>query len=458
MFASLKSMIAGKPVDFDGVPSLFFFKLKDNIGEGSFGKVRVVKHKQTKALYALKYVDKDKVIKKKAVKNTIQERNILEELKHDFIVNLRYAFQDDEVCFFVLDLMLGGDLRQHHKFEERFPEETVRFWFAELSGAIAYLHSKRVVHRDIKPDNILLDAYGHAHLSDFNIAVRFEDGQPITGVAGSVAYMAPEAFTKRGYTHAIDWWSLAVVTFELLFGPRPFKGTQLARGDQRDDPEAVEHERQYVRSLGWHTAEANLPSRYDDLVSDRGLDIVSSMLESEQSKRLGCGLRPGREELDVIRAHPWFEGLDFETLDRKELPCSFIPDPRKSVDPTYALHENLVAPSQLRARKWSPDEDTSKMTPEMRYLHEKFLPYDWERPDRFSQHAEMATTIMTTTSSFGVASSSSHPAPPRSPSAPSRVSQQQLRVPAQPPSPGSPASPQSPSAQRLAYSDLEPNL
>lgn len=152
-------------------------------------QVRIVKHKQTKALYALKYVDKDKCIRKRAAVNTIQERNILEELKHDFIVNLRYAFQDDDVCFFVLDLMLGGDLRQHYKFEGRFSEEVVRFWFAELSGAIAYMHSKRIVHRDIKPDNILLDAYGHVHLTDFNIAVRFEDNKPITGVAGSVAYM-----------------------------------------------------------------------------------------------------------------------------------------------------------------------------------------------------------------------------------------------------------------------------
>lgn len=85
--------------------------------------------------------------------------------------------------------MLGGDLRQHYKYETRFSEELVRFWFAELSGAVAYLHAKRVIHRDIKPDNILLDAYGHAHLSDFNIAVRFQDGVPVRGVAGSVAYM-----------------------------------------------------------------------------------------------------------------------------------------------------------------------------------------------------------------------------------------------------------------------------
>ncbi|KZV87792.1 kinase-like protein [Exidia glandulosa HHB12029] len=473
------------PVDFDGVPSLFFFKLKDNIGEGAFGKVRIVKHKQTKALYALKYVDKDKCIRKRAAVNTIQERNILEELKHDFIVNLRYAFQDDDVCFFVLDLMLGGDLRQHYKFEGRFSEEVVRFWFAELSGAIAYMHSKRIVHRDIKPDNILLDAYGHVHLTDFNIAVRFEDNKPITGVAGSVAYMAPETFTKRGYGPAVDWWSLAVLTYELLFGLRPFKGTQLARGVQRTDPDTIERERVYVDSLSWHTAEKALPSRAEDWCSDRGLDLLNRLLEREQSKRLGPGLRPGNEELDVIRAHPWFEGLNFDIIDRKEFPPPYVPDPRKSVDPTYAINENFVAPSNLRAQKWNADKDTSHMSPDMRMLHENFLPYDWERPDRFSRHAGMTTTIMTTASSRSNPSSSppaSHAPPPPVPRA--HIASPPTSPAAPPNSPLSPTggrapwgtlaplkldqperpdayqdtSPQSPNAQRIDFADQEPVL
>ena len=99
------------PIDFDGEVNLFHFVLLRCVGKGAFGKVRVVQHKQTRDLYALKYINKAKCVKMKAVANIIQERRLLEEIDHPFVVNMRYAFQDDENCFFVLDLMLGGDLR-----------------------------------------------------------------------------------------------------------------------------------------------------------------------------------------------------------------------------------------------------------------------------------------------------------------------------------------------------------
>jgi serine/threonine kinase 32 len=170
-------------------------------------QVRVVQHKQSKTLYALKYINKQKCVKMKAVANIIQERRLLEEVSwvddrpsddspltapqidHPFVVNMRYAFQDDENCFFVLDLMLGGDLRFHLDRAGAISEEVVRFYVAEIALAVDYLHSKRIVHRDLKPDNILLDERGHAHITDFNIAVHFSERRLLTGVAGSMAYM-----------------------------------------------------------------------------------------------------------------------------------------------------------------------------------------------------------------------------------------------------------------------------
>lgn len=103
-------------------------------------------------------------------------------------------------------------------------EETVRFYMAELSSALGFLHEKRIIHRDLKPDNILLDERGHAHITDFNIAVHYTEKRLLTGVAGSMAYMAPEILAKRGYTYTIDWWSLGVCAYELIFGRRPFRG------------------------------------------------------------------------------------------------------------------------------------------------------------------------------------------------------------------------------------------
>lgn len=136
----------------------------------------------------------------------------------------------------VLDLMLGGDLRFHLDRQGQMPENVVKFYVAELALGLDYLHRKGIVHRyvavcrsadvqsDLKPDNVLLDEKGHAHLTDFNIAVHFTERRALTSVAGSMAYMAPEVLAKRGYFATIDWWSLGVVAYELLFGKRPFRG------------------------------------------------------------------------------------------------------------------------------------------------------------------------------------------------------------------------------------------
>ncbi|KAJ3047298.1 hypothetical protein HK102_012959, partial [Quaeritorhiza haematococci] len=205
-------------IDFTAEVELNHFNLLRSVGKGAFGKVRVVQHKQTHQIYALKYINKAKCIKMRAVENIIQERRLLEEVENNFVCNLRYAFQDDENLFMVLDLMLGGDLRFHLDRMGAMKEDMVRFYAQELSCGLAYLHSRKIVHRDLKPDNVLLDEKGHAHLTDFNIAVHYREEKPLTAVAGSMAYMAPEVLMKKGYFSSVDWWSLGVMLYELVFG------------------------------------------------------------------------------------------------------------------------------------------------------------------------------------------------------------------------------------------------
>ncbi|KAH7104930.1 kinase-like protein [Auriculariales sp. MPI-PUGE-AT-0066] len=373
----------GDKVDYNGPPSLFFFKMKDNIGEGSYGKVRVVSHRKSKQAYALKYMSKDRIVRKRAVKCTIMERDILEKLNHDFVVNLRYAFQDDDTCFLVLDLMLGGDLRVHHRIHKRFPEQTVRIWFTELSGAIAYLHRQGIVHRDIKLDNILLDSLGHAHLSDFNVATHFDQNVPLQGMAGTFTYMAPEMFRKHGYSCAVDWWALAVMTFELLVGQKPFRTPVFANTQNRDRSEELV----YATTLGWETAKARLPPHGSTFCSEPGLELLSQMLQNDVNKRLGTGMQPGAQELVVLRAHPWFKEVNFSAVERKEAVTGFLPDPRSSVDPIHNINEHVISPSFLKARNFDYDKDTSNMRPDLRALHERFHAYDWERSDSFSKQA-----------------------------------------------------------------------
>ncbi|KAK1227209.1 hypothetical protein PQX77_009843 [Marasmius sp. AFHP31] len=379
------------PVDFDGEVNLFHFVLLRCVGKGAFGKVRVVQHKQTRDLYALKYINKAKCVKMKAVPNVIQERRLLEEVDHPYIVNLRYAFQDDENCFFVLDLMLGGDLRFHLERLGSLTEEVVRFYVAQLSSALAFLHESGIMHRqvnqirDIKPDNILLDEKGNAHLTDFNIAVHFGD-RKLTGVAGSMAYMAPEILTKRGYTCHIDWWSLGVCAYELIFGRRPFRGR--TNGDLTHsitkDP------------LKW-------PEDAEKKCSRSGMIALKALLERDTTKRLGC--KPNGEGYRDIQTNAWFKSIDWETLETKEQVPPFVPDSKKAnFDASHELEELLLEDNPLKAKQRKANQDN--LTAEMRQMEEQFTTYDFKKMQRRSYYPHNQQLISTATATSSAIASS----------------------------------------------------
>ncbi|CAB4487591.1 kinase-like protein [Rhizophagus irregularis DAOM 181602=DAOM 197198] len=352
-------------IDFDAEVELSHFHLLRSVGKGAFGKVRVVQHKQTKTLYALKYINKAKCIKMRAVENIIQERRLLEEIEYNLVCNLRYAFQDDENLFMVLDLMLGGDLRFHLERQGSLKEEVVKFYVAEVSLGLHYLHSKKIVHRDLKPDNVLLDEKGHAHLTDFNIAVHFNERKPLTSVAGSMAYMAPEILMKKGYFDSVDWWSLGVVMYELLFSKRPFRGktnpqlTQAILKDPLIFPDNVS-------------------------VSEECLDCIRRFCERDITKRLGCG----PNGIEDIKRHPWFVGIEWDKLNTKLADPPFVPDSKRAnFDATHELEELLLEDNPLKAKKRAnPNQDLSELSREMRMMEEKFLVYDFTKMRRRSYY------------------------------------------------------------------------
>ncbi|KAI0091767.1 kinase-like domain-containing protein [Irpex rosettiformis] len=376
------------PIDFDGDVNLFHFVLLRCVGKGAFGKVRVVQHKQSRELYALKYINKTKCVKMKAVANIIQERRLLEEIDHPFVVNLRYAFQDDENCFFVLDLMLGGDLRFHLERLGSLSEETVRFYVAEISSALSFLHDKKIIHRDLKPDNILLDERGHAHITDFNIAVHYSERKMLTGVAGSMAYMAPEILAKKGYTYTVDWWSLGVCAYELIFGRRPFRGktnSDLTHSISKD----------HLR----------FPEDADAKCSRAGLQALKGFLDRDPSRRLGC--KPHGEGFTELQRHPWFQVIDWETLDLKEQTPPFVPDSKKAnFDASHELEELLLEDNPLKARQRKV-QDINNLSTEMRQMEEQFTSYDFKKQQRrsyYPSNQQVDTQIATATSSTGAAS------------------------------------------------------
>ncbi|KAF8515907.1 kinase-like domain-containing protein [Gautieria morchelliformis] len=334
-------------IDLDGEVDLFHFVLLRNVGKGAFGKVRMVQHKQSRKLYALKYIDKARCAKMKAVPNIIQERRLLEEVDHPFVVNLRYAFQDDENCFFVLDLMLGGDLRFHLERLKFLPEDTVRLYVAEISSALAFLHRKNIVHRDIKPDNILLDSRGHAHVTDFNVAVHHPQDKLLTSVAGSRAYIAPEVFAKKGYSYAVDWWSLGVTAFELAFGRRPFRGRRIG---------------EVTRAIC--RGHLKFPQDVESKFSADGIGVL-------KRQRLGSGIRG---ELEDVKRQPWFRPIDWGKLDAKEIEPSLVPDANKpNFDVSHELEELLLEDRPLKVKRRKPNRDISSLSPELRQMEEQKL-------------------------------------------------------------------------------------
>ncbi|KAJ3341532.1 hypothetical protein HDU93_004692 [Gonapodya sp. JEL0774] len=332
-------------IDYEGEVDLNWFNLLRCVGKGAFGKVRIVERRDTKQIYALKYINKYQCIKMKAVHNILRERALLEELQHPFLVNLRYAFQDDENMFMVIDLMMGGDLRFHLDRTGGFTEAQLRFYAAEISLVLAYMHKRRIVHRDLKPDNLLLDERGHCHITDFNIAAQFDESKLLKSHSGTLAYMAPEVFESNGYTYTVDWWSLGASLYECLYGRRPFHGVT--------NEELTNNIRTKTLEFPTH----NLVTKKSLNVSKDCISFVQGLLERDIRKRMGC--TTGRGNLDDVTTHPWFSGIDFDRLGKKEYTAPFIPDANHSnFDAMHDLEELLLEENPLthRPRKKKPEQ------------------------------------------------------------------------------------------------------
>ncbi|KAK1755740.1 kinase-like domain-containing protein [Echria macrotheca] len=352
----------GKPVEFDGEVNLNHFRLLRVVGRGAFGKVRIVERKDTGLSFALKYIRKDEVVRSESVRNIIRERRMLEHVNHPFICNLRYSFQDIEYMYLVVDLMSGGDLRFHIS-RKTFTEEAVRFWIAELGCALRYIHGQGIIHRDVKPDNVLLDADGHVHLTDFNVASDIVPGKVLTSKSGTLAYLAPEVYAGHGYDVRADWWSLGVLFYECIYNKRPFEGNSESSLSQ------------VIQAAKPKFPVTNPPVNFLCLYA------IRDALELNPDKRLGA-------TWESFTKHEFFAPIDFEALERKEIEPVFIPSSEKTnFDATYDLEELLLeeAPLEARARRQKPrerlkEDATDKEIREdelYRMIETDFRPFDY---------------------------------------------------------------------------------
>lgn len=352
----------GKPADLSGEVNLNHFRLLRVVGRGAFGKVRIVERKDTNLSFALKYIRKDEVVRSESVRNIIRERRMLEHVNHPFICNLRYSFQDIEYMYLVVDLMTGGDLRFHIS-RKTFTEEAVRFWIAELGCALRYVHSQNIIHRDIKPDNVLLDADGHVHLTDFNVASDIVPGRTLTSKSGTLAYLAPEVYAGKGYDVRADWWSLGVLFYECIYNKRPFDG-----GSEGSLSQQIQ------------AANPKYPVTQPP-VSLACLYAIGSALDPNRETRMGS-------TWESFINNEFFKVFDFELLEQKRIEPIFVPSSDKTnFDATYDLEELLLeeAPLEARARRQKPrerlkDDATDKEIREdglYRMIEKDFCPFDY---------------------------------------------------------------------------------
>jgi len=264
------------------------------LGKGGFGKVVLARKKDTDKIYALKLMDKQKILNKpRDFKNLMSEKRILQN-DCSFLVHLYWAFQTETEFCLVMDFVGGGDLYYHWRKIRRFPEKVVQFIAAELVLAISYLHSCGIIYRDLKPQNILLDTDGHICLADFGLSKEVMQNIEVGlhTACGTPSYSAPEVLEGSPYGKSADYWSLGIVLYQFLCGKSPFEFD----GDFA----------KLLRSI--YSGDISYPRQ---IVSDNAHSFLEGLLCRDPRKRL--------DDPDVIKRHAFFRGIDFEKLEVKKI-------------------------------------------------------------------------------------------------------------------------------------------
>lgn len=291
--------------------SLEDFELLKVLGKGTFGTVMLSKEKSSGEIFAIKVISKEMIIEKDEIKHTLTENKVLQQTKHPFLTGLKYSFQTKDKLCFVMEYVNGGELFFHLSRERRFSEDRSRFYAGEITLGLEYLHSHKIIYRDLKLENLLLDQEGHIKLTDFGLCKQdITYGETTSTFCGTPEYLAPEVIEDDSYGLSVDWWSLGVVVYEMICGRLPFYHQ--------------DHDLLFEVIL-------SKPVRFPHDISGKAISVLEGLLRKDPSQRLGGG-KDGPSE---VKGHPFFASVDWEKLFDKEIEPPFKPKIKSDTDVSY---------------------------------------------------------------------------------------------------------------------------
>ena len=273
-------------------------------------------------------MSKAKIIDKKSVDSILGEKQLLSELHHPFIVNMIYSFQDHDYLYLVMDLLPGGNLRYHLSIKNHFNEKQIKFLIGCIMIGLQYIHGQNILHRDIKPENLVFDKNGYLRITDFGIAKHYVINNR-KDTSGTVGYLAPEVLCNVNHNFSIDYYAVGIITYELMYGHRPYLGK-------------TKHE---VKQLIL-TRQAEID--YDDLpdgFSNETADFINKLIQRKPKYRLG------KDSINEVIEHPWFDEFDWENAKKKKLKAPYTPKIGDNFDKKYCLQSNKVGTETMERYK-----------------------------------------------------------------------------------------------------------
>lgn len=274
------------------------FNVGVTLGTGSFGRVKISTHKDAGSIWAIKMLKKSEVIRLQQTEHMISEKTILASLDHPFIVTLAGTFQDERYLYMVLEYVVGGEFFTHLRNVSKLENPDAKFYAAQVTLVFEYLHARDFIYRDLKPENLLIDASGYLKITDFGFAKRV--AFKTYTLCGTPEYIAPEVLLNKGHGKGVDWWTLGILMYEMLVGQPPFVD---------DDPMGI-----YQQILA---GKVNFPR----FIDRNAKSLVKKLLISDLTKRYGC-LKNGATD---IKGHKWYNGLEWDNLVARQLTAPFVP-------------------------------------------------------------------------------------------------------------------------------------